>query len=142
MSRKLMIITGAGRGIGRAVALALGAAAHEAVHDVALVFFGLAAVAGILVTVISQQWWFLAVGAVAIVAAWFYTGGKRPYGYAGFGELAVFVFFGLVATQGTAFVQGINFYNQVSLGRVFGYRMPGATPRLLRLNPTIEALHA
>ena len=82
-----------------------GAKNPKAVLTVALVFFGLAAVAGILVTVISQQWWFLIVGAVAIVAAWFYTGGKRPYGYAGFGELAVFVFFGLVATEGTVFVQ-------------------------------------
>jgi 1,4-dihydroxy-2-naphthoate polyprenyltransferase len=45
------------------------------------------------------------IGAFAIVAAWFYTGGKRPYGYRGLGELAVFVFFGLVATIGTAYVQ-------------------------------------
>ena len=44
-------------------------------------------------------------GLACIVAAWYYTGGKRPYGYAGFGEVAVFVFFGLVATTGTAFVQ-------------------------------------
>jgi 1,4-dihydroxy-2-naphthoate polyprenyltransferase len=57
------------------------------------------------VTVLSQHWWFLAVGAAAIVAAWFYTGGKRPYGYLGLGELFVFVFFGVVATAGTMFAQ-------------------------------------
>jgi 1,4-dihydroxy-2-naphthoate octaprenyltransferase len=53
----------------------------------------------------AQQWWLLAVGAAAILAAWYYTGGKRPYGYLGLGEVAVFVFFGLVATCGTGYVQ-------------------------------------
>lgn len=53
----------------------------------------------------TGQWWLIAVGVVAILAAWYYTGGKRPYGYAGLGELFVFVFFGLVATVGTAYVQ-------------------------------------
>ncbi|MFG6444167.1 1,4-dihydroxy-2-naphthoate polyprenyltransferase [Microbacterium sp. P06] len=72
---------------------------------VALVFFALAAVAGIALVVRSQQWWLLLVGAACIAAAWFYTGGKRPYGYAGLGELFVFVFFGLVATVGTTWVQ-------------------------------------
>lgn len=71
----------------------------------ALVFFGLAAVCGLAAVVISGRWWFLAVGAAAILAAWFYTGGKRPYGYAGLGELAVFVFFGMVATVGTVWLQ-------------------------------------
>ncbi|GAA1314555.1 1,4-dihydroxy-2-naphthoate polyprenyltransferase [Leucobacter albus] len=71
----------------------------------ALVFFGLAAVAGLAAVIISGRWWFLAVGVVAIVAAWFYTGGKRPYGYAGLGELVVFVFFGIVATVGTVWLQ-------------------------------------
>jgi 1,4-dihydroxy-2-naphthoate polyprenyltransferase len=75
------------------------------VLTVALVFFGVAAVAGLALTIRSQQWWFLVVGALCIVAAWFYTGGKRPYGYAGLGELFVFVFFGLVATLGTTWVQ-------------------------------------
>ena len=82
-----------------------GAARPRTVLTVALVFFGLSALAGILVIVLSGQWWLLAVGAVCIVAAWFYTGGKRPYGYYGLGELFVFVFFGLVATAGTTFVQ-------------------------------------
>ncbi len=70
----------------------------------AFVFFGLAALAGLAITVITQIWWLPAVGAVAIVAAWFYTGGKRPYGYAGLGELSVFVFFGLVEVVGTVYI--------------------------------------
>ena len=52
----------------------------------------------------TTSWWLLAVGAAAIAAAWFYTGGPRPYGYAGLGEVFVFVFFGLVATVGTTYV--------------------------------------
>ncbi|WP_053351334.1 1,4-dihydroxy-2-naphthoate polyprenyltransferase [Leucobacter musarum] len=71
----------------------------------ALIFFALAAVAGVVAVVLSERWWFLALGAIAIVAAWFYTGGKRPYGYAGLGELVVFIFFGLVATVGTVWLQ-------------------------------------
>lgn len=72
---------------------------------VALAFFVLAAVAGLAIVIRTQQWWLLLVGALAIVAAWFYTGGKRPYGYNAMGELFVFVFFGLVATLGTTWVQ-------------------------------------
>ncbi|MCU1410680.1 MAG: 1,4-dihydroxy-2-naphthoate polyprenyltransferase [Rhodoglobus sp.] len=82
---------------------ASGAVKPRTVLIVALVFFGLAAIAGAVIVWRTGQWWLLAVGAVAIVAAWFYTGGKRPYGYAGLGELFVFVFFGLVATAGTEF---------------------------------------
>ena len=82
-----------------------GAAKPRTVLTVALVFFGLAAVAGLVLVVVSQYWWLLIVGAAAIVAAWFYTGGKKPYGYLGLGELFVFVFFGLVATTGTTYVQ-------------------------------------
>ncbi|ALJ21465.1 1,4-dihydroxy-2-naphthoate polyprenyltransferase [Microbacterium sp. No. 7] len=80
-------------------------ASPRAVLTAALVFFGVAAVAGLAIVVRTQHWWMLAVGTACIVAAWFYTGGKRPYGYAGLGELFVFVFFGLVATVGTTFVQ-------------------------------------
>lgn len=82
-----------------------GAAKPEAVLAVAAVFFGLAGVAGVVIVILTGEWWLLGVGAFALVAAWFYTGGKRPYGYRGLGELAVFVFFGLVATIGTAYVQ-------------------------------------
>jgi 1,4-dihydroxy-2-naphthoate octaprenyltransferase len=77
----------------------------QAVKVAAFLFFGLAALAGLTIVLITQQWWFIAVGIAAIVAAWFYTGGKSPYGYSGLGEIAVFVFFGLVATYGTAYIQ-------------------------------------
>lgn len=82
-----------------------GKAKPRAVLTVALVLFGLAAVAGLILVVLTQQWWLLAIGAVALAAAWFYTGGRKPYGYYGLGELMVFVFFGLVATAGTTYVQ-------------------------------------
>ncbi len=73
----------------------------------ALGCFVLAGLVGVVIVWLSQLWWLLAVGALAIAAAWFYTGGKNPYGYAGAGlsEAFVFVFFGLVATVGTAYVQ-------------------------------------
>jgi 1,4-dihydroxy-2-naphthoate octaprenyltransferase len=82
-----------------------GAAKPRTVLTVALVFFGLSAVAGVILVVHIGQYWLLAVGAICIIAAYFYTGGKRPYGYYGLGELFVFVFFGLVATAGTTYVQ-------------------------------------
>jgi 1,4-dihydroxy-2-naphthoate octaprenyltransferase len=69
--------------------------------------FGAFAVAGVLGLVLaaSSGWWLIAVGVASIAAAWLYTGGPRPYGYAGLGEAFVFVFFGLVAVCGTTFVQ-------------------------------------
>ena len=63
-----------------------------------------ACVCGLAVSVLSQHYWLIAVGALCVIAGWFYTGGRHPYGYAGFGEAAVFVFFGLVATLGTSYV--------------------------------------
>ncbi|MDQ1106518.1 1,4-dihydroxy-2-naphthoate octaprenyltransferase [Nocardioides zeae] len=66
--------------------------------------FGVAGVAG-LVLAATTAWWLVAAGVVCVVAAWFYTGGSHPYGYLGLGEVMVFVFFGLVATVGTTFVQ-------------------------------------
>lgn len=82
-----------------------GAADPKRVLSVALAFFALAAVAGLIIVIMTAQWWMLVVGVLAILAGWFYTGGKRPYGYAGLGELMVFIFFGLVATVGTTYVQ-------------------------------------
>lgn len=77
----------------------------EAVKYAAFTFFFIAALAGLAIVLITGYWLLVGVGLSAILAAWFYTGGKNPYGYAGFGELAVFVFFGLVATIGTNFIQ-------------------------------------
>lgn len=74
------------------------------VRMAAVVALAIAALAGLLLVVISGMWWLLLVGAVAIAAAWFYTGGPRPYGYSGLGELMVFVFFGLVAVGATTLV--------------------------------------
>ena len=76
----------------------------SAVKRAAFASFGVAAVAGLALAA-TTSWWLIAVGAVAIAAAWLYTGGPRPYGYAGLGEVFVFVFFGIVATTGSAFVQ-------------------------------------
>jgi 1,4-dihydroxy-2-naphthoate octaprenyltransferase len=70
----------------------------------ALSAFGVAGVAG-LVLAIRVSWWFIPIGFLCGLAGWAYTGGKHPYGYLGLGELLVFVFFGLVATAGSAYVQ-------------------------------------
>ena len=74
------------------------------VKRAAFISFGVAVLAGAALVVVSQLWVFLAIGALALVAAWFYTGGRAPYGYQGLGEIVVFVFFGVVATIGTAWV--------------------------------------
>ncbi len=75
-----------------------------AVKRAALLAFAVAGAAGLVLT-FTTSLWLLPVGAAAVLAAWFYTGGPRPYGYAGLGELFVFVFFGVVATAGAAFAQ-------------------------------------
>ena len=82
--------------------VAAGLASARQVKIAALVSFGVAAVAG-LVVALSTSPWLLLVGVAAIAAGWFYTGGPRPYGYLGLGEVFVFVFFGLVATAGTTY---------------------------------------
>ena len=84
--------------------VASGAASPNAVRNAAFAAFGVAAAVGVVVAA-AVSWWLIAAGAASILAAWYYTGGRRPYGYRGLGELFVFVFFGLVATAGSAFVQ-------------------------------------
>ena len=81
-----------------------GVASPGSVKRAAFLAFGVAGVAG-LVLAASTAWWLVAVGLVSVLAAWFYTGGSRPYGYLGLGEVMVFVFFGLVAVVGTTYVQ-------------------------------------
>ena len=81
-----------------------GTASPQAVKLAAFLAFGVAALAG-LVLAATTTWWLVAVGAVCVLAAWFYTGGGKPYGYLGLGEVMVFVFFGLVAVVGTTYVQ-------------------------------------
>jgi len=84
---------------------ASGAARPGQVRTAAFVSFGVAALLGLALVALSGFWWLLAVGAAAIAAAWYYTGGRRPYGYRGLGEVGVFVFFGLVAVLGTTYTQ-------------------------------------
>jgi len=76
----------------------------SSVKKAAFAAFGVASLAGLVLVVLTQAWWLIAVGLVAILAAWFYTGGPKPYGYSGLGEVMVFVFFGPVAVVGTTFV--------------------------------------
>ena len=71
-----------------------GLARPGAVPRAALISFAVAAVAGLVLVIITRHWWLLGVGVACVLAAWFYTGGQRPYGYLGLGELFVFVFFG------------------------------------------------
>ncbi|MEM9038344.1 MAG: 1,4-dihydroxy-2-naphthoate polyprenyltransferase [Actinomycetota bacterium] len=80
-----------------------GLASARSVKLAAFVAFGVAGLAG-LVLAAATSWWLLAVGAVSMLAGWGYTGGPKPYGYLGLGEVFVFVFFGLVATVGTTYV--------------------------------------
>jgi 1,4-dihydroxy-2-naphthoate octaprenyltransferase len=81
-----------------------GLAAPAQVRSAAFLAFFVAACAG-LALAFETSWWLIAVGAICIAAAWGYTGGKNPYGYMGLGEIFVFIFFGLVATVGTFYVQ-------------------------------------
>jgi 1,4-dihydroxy-2-naphthoate octaprenyltransferase len=81
-----------------------GLATPGAVKRAAFLSFGVAGVAGVALAA-TTAWWLLVVGLACVLAAWFYTGGSKPYGYLGLGEVMVFVFFGLVAVVGTTYVQ-------------------------------------
>ena len=83
----------------------------------ALAAFGVAALAGLALAA-RVTWWFIPLGLVCVVAGWAYTGGPRPYGYLGFGEVFVFVFFGIVATAGSAYVQHAPFVTSLGGHRV------------------------
>lgn len=84
--------------------VASGLASSRAVKQAAIISFALAALCGLFLAA-RTSWWLVLVGALSIIAAWKYTGGKHPYGYSGFGEVSVFIFFGLVATIGSYLVQ-------------------------------------
>jgi 1,4-dihydroxy-2-naphthoate octaprenyltransferase len=84
--------------------VASGLATAKAVKQAAVIAFVGAATLGVILA-LRTSWWLILVGAISILAAWTYTGGKRPYGYSGFGELSVFIFFGLVATVGSYVAQ-------------------------------------
>jgi 1,4-dihydroxy-2-naphthoate octaprenyltransferase len=86
----------------------------------ALIAFGIAALAGLGLAA-RVTWWLIPIGLVCGIAGWGYTGGPRPYGYLGFGELFVFVFFGLVATGGSAYVQHAPFVTSLA-GHLFAYQ--------------------
>jgi len=100
--------------IGPVRLVASGLASASSVKVAALVSFLIAAIAGFVLALNISPWLFL-VGAASIWAAWGYTGGKKPYGYFGFGELSVFIFFGLVATVGSYYIQTEQFNWQIFL---------------------------
>lgn len=99
---------------------ASGLASAGAVKRAALISFAIASSAGLLLASLSS-WWVVLIGISAIAAAWGYTGGAQPYGYRGLGEISVFIFFGVVATVGTFYVQTLQitrvaFSASVSMG--------------------------
>ena len=100
--------------IGPVRLVASGLASASSVKAAALISFLIAAIAGFVLALTISPWLFL-VGAASIWAAWGYTGGKKPYGYFGFGELSVFIFFGLVATVGSYYIQTELFNWQIFL---------------------------
>ncbi len=96
------------RRVGPVRLVAAGLAPPRQVLGAAFGCFAVAALAGLTLAAVTS-WWLVAVGAASIAAAWFYTGGPRPYGYNGLGEVFVFAFFGVVAVAGTAYVQMSSF---------------------------------
>ena len=94
-----------------------GAATADAVKRAAIIAFAIAAISGLILAA-RTSWFLILIGALAIAAAWTYTGGPKPYGYSGFGEVSVFLFFGLVATLGTYFVQVGSLSREVFLASI------------------------
>ena len=92
------------RRIGPVRAASSGVVKADHVRWAAMAAFGLAALAGLVLSLITNPW-LIAVGVACLLAGWLYTGGPRPYGYLGLGEVFVFLFFGLVATVGTVYVE-------------------------------------
>src|SRR5258708_38159078 len=92
------------RRIGPIRAASSGVVPPDQVRWAAIAAFGVAAVAGLILS-LSTDWRLLVAGAACLVAGWLYTGGPRPYGYLGLGQVFVFLFFGLVATVGTVYVE-------------------------------------
>ncbi len=88
--------------------VAAGLARPRQVLSAAFASFSVAGAAGLALAAVTA-WWLVAVGVACVAAAWFYTGGPRPYGYHGFGEVFVFAFFGVIAVTGTAYVQMVRF---------------------------------
>ncbi len=95
------------RRVGPLRAASSGVVAPARVKEAALLAFGIAGVAGVALS-LATDWRLLLVGAACLLAGWLYTGGPRPYGYLGLGEVFVFVFFGLVATCGTVYVETLH----------------------------------
>ena len=95
-----------------------GAAAPAAVKRAAIGSLAVGALFGVALIALAGIWWALIVGAAAVAAAWFYTGGKKPYGYLGLGELFVFVFFGLVAVNGTSYAITVQFSSVALLASI------------------------
>lgn len=83
---------------------ATGLAKPDSVKRAAFISFFLASLAGLALAALSS-WWIILIGVASIAAAWRYTGGKNPYGYKGLGDISVFIFFGVIATMGTYYVQ-------------------------------------
>ncbi len=106
------------RRVGPLRLVATGLAPPRQVLVAAFGCFAAACAAGLVLAAVSS-WWLVLAGAAAVAAAWFYTGGSRPYGYRALGEISVFVFFGLLAVTGTAYVQ---------LGRVPWLALAAAVP--------------
>ena len=94
-----------------------GTASPQSVKRAAFAAFAVAGLAGMILAA-RTSWFLLLIGALAIVAAWTYTGGPKPYGYSALGEISVFIFFGLVATMGTYFVQVESLSREVFLGSI------------------------